>query len=517
MKKIFGIWSMAHYIVLEFKNNLKRERMKNMKLIIGTTLASCQTLQAAINHFTREKNIFWLKESGAAVDSIHNGVSINTIDEIDDVNSVFIAIVSPDTKIDNRGNKKILRIYERKEGGWKSDPQSVVVDDLSQIDKLLDMGKYPGMVQLLSCYGNSADGFKSLILEQYKGALEAIKNSKGVAVFNAQRLGEFVASSLKSSGVNILTFIDNGTSKHGTTVSGISVIPLSALEDKETPIIIATTRFSKSIAEQLKANGFNNYLPYPVLSLINPDLYPHEIPYIGIQEDFSQNIPRHLGVFLSLVDDKSREVHDGLIQYRLKYDAAYADKVADQYDRQYFDEKLIGYSKDNIFVDLGGYDGDTVEKYIQFGENVYKKIYLFEPDASILERAKVRLKDFNHIEYIQTGAYSKDGELRFSASGRTNGFFSDVGELIIPVQKLDTVVKEDPALIKMDIEGSEKDALIGAANTIQRAKPKLAIAAYHFATDLWRLIDVIREINPSYKFYLRHYSETGLESVIYAV
>jgi hypothetical protein len=118
---------------------------------------------------------------------------------------------------------------------------------------------------------------------------------------------------------------------------------------------------------------------------------------------------------------------------------------------------------------------------------------------------------------MQTGAYSKDGELRFSASGRTNGFFNESGELVIPVRKLDSVVSEDPALIKMDIEGSEKDALLGAVNTIKRAKPKLAIAAYHYAHDLWRLVDVIREINPEYKFYLRHYSETGLESVIYAI
>ena len=488
-----------------------------MKLIIGTSLASCSSLQSAINQFTNENNIYWLKEGGGTNESFQNERCINAIDEIQDAESVFIAVVSPDTRLHDVGNKKIFRVYERKESGWKNDLQSVVIDNFSQIDQLLDMSKYPGMMQLLSCYGNTTDGFRLLILERYKGGLEAIKNAKGVAVFNAQRLGEFVAKGLETSGLNVLAFIDNGTSKHGTTVSDIPVIPLTALEDKKTPIIIATTRFSKSIAEQLKANGFNNYVPYPVLSLIDPEMYPHEIPYIGIQEDFSENIPRHLGVFLSLEDNKSREVHDGLIQYRLKYDAVYADEVADQYDRQYFDEKLISYSHDDIFVDLGGYDGDTVEKYIKFSENVYKKIYLFEPDKSILQRAKVRLKDSNSIEYIPTGAYSKDGELRFSASGRTNGFFSEVGDLIIPVQKLDSVVKEDPALIKMDIEGSEKDALIGASNTIQRAKPKLAIAAYHFATDLWRLVDVIRGINPSYKFYLRHYSETGLESVIYAV
>ena len=491
--------------------------MKNIKLIVGTSLASCAGLQPAINHFTKENKIFWLKECESVIDSIYRGETINALDEINDQESIFIAAVAAETKFHNLDNKKILRIYERNKDGWKNDPQAVVVDDFSQVNQLFDMSKYPGMMQLLSCYGNTAGEFRELIFGQYKNALEAMKNAKGVAVFNAQRLGEFVANSLKSSGVNVLTFLDNGASKHGTTVSDIRVVSLADLKDKETPIIIATTRFSKSIAKQLKANGFNNYLPYPVLSLIDPQLYPHEIPYIGIQEDFSQNIPRHLGVFLSLVDDKSREVHDGLIQYRLKYDASYADAVADQYDRQYFDEKLISFSNDDVFVDLGGYDGDTVEKYIQFGSNVYKKIYLFEPDGSILERAKVRLKDFNHIEFVPTGAFSKDGELRFSASGRTNGFFSDQGDLIIPVQKLDSAVKEDPALIKMDIEGSEKDALIGATNTIQSVKPKLAIAAYHFATDLWRLVDVIREINPTYKFYLRHYSETGLESVIYAV
>lgn len=488
-----------------------------MKLIIGASLASSRSLQLAINHFSNAENLLWLKEGDSIPEPMRSGKFINTLDEINDSESIFIAVVSPSTNLINTGNKKILRIYERSESGWKSDPQSVVVDNFAQIDTLLDMSKYPGMRELLSYYGNSADGFKGLILEQYKHALEALKKAQCVAVFNAQRLGEFVAKSLKTSGINVLTFIDNGSSKHGTKVLDIPVVPLEAIKDKQTPIIIATTRFSKSIAEQLKKSGFNNYLPYPVLSLLNPELYPHEIPYIGIQEDFSQNIPRHLGVFLSLMDEKSREVHDGLIQYRLKYDAAYADKVADQYDRQYFDEKLISYSKDNVFVDLGGYDGDTVEKYIQFGKNIYKKIYLFEPDANILERAKMRLKDFDRIEYIPTGAYSKDGELRFSASGRTNGFFSDMGDMIIPVQKLDSVVKEDPALIKMDIEGSERDALIGASDTIKRTQPKLAIAAYHFATDLWRLVDTIREINPNYKFYLRHYSETGLESVIYAV
>ena len=37
--------------------------------------------------------------------------------------------------------------------------------------------------------------------------------------------------------------------------------------------------------------------------------------------------------------------------------------------------------------------------------------------------------------------------------------------------------------IKMDIEGSEKQALAGAAQTLKRFKPRMALAAYHKPED----------------------------------
>lgn len=293
--------------------------------------------------------------------------------------------------------------------------------------------------------------------------------------------------------------------------------PLSDITDKELPIVIATTRFPTSISRQLESEGYRHVLPYSVMSLVDPALYPEEIPYLGIQEDFAQHIANYVGLFLCLADDKSRIVLDGLLNYRLDYDSKSAEAVADEYSRQYFDAELIKFSRDDVFVDLGGYDGDTAEKFIQFGGGTYRKIYLFEPDVSLLKAAEARLAEHSNIEYIQAGAYSVDGELRFSASGRTNGSISESGELVIPVRKLDSVIDEPPTLIKMDIEGSETEALRGAERLLKTVRPRLAIAAYHFAPDLWRLVDVVRGMNPTYKFYLRHYSENGLESVIYAL
>lgn len=71
--------------------------------------------------------------------------------------------------------------------------------------------------------------------------------------------------------------------------------------------------------------------------------------------------------------------------------------------------------------------------------------------------------------------------------------------------------------IKMDIEGAERLALEGAQQSIRRFKPKMAIAAYHRPDDLLVLSKLILDIEPSYRFFLRHHSIHASETVIYAI
>lgn len=70
--------------------------------------------------------------------------------------------------------------------------------------------------------------------------------------------------------------------------------------------------------------------------------------------------------------------------------------------------------------------------------------------------------------------------------------------------------------IKMDIEGSEAAALQGAAQTLARHRPRLAISAYHMPADLWELPALIRELNPGYRFFLDHHTNFAEETVPYA-
>lgn len=70
--------------------------------------------------------------------------------------------------------------------------------------------------------------------------------------------------------------------------------------------------------------------------------------------------------------------------------------------------------------------------------------------------------------------------------------------------------------IKMDIEGSEADALAGAHETILRFRPKLAICLYHKPADLWSIPLSIKQRYPFYRLYLDHHTLHNQETVMYA-
>ena len=69
----------------------------------------------------------------------------------------------------------------------------------------------------------------------------------------------------------------------------------------------------------------------------------------------------------------------------------------------------------------------------------------------------------------------------------------------------------------MDIEGAELAALKGGEKIIRSCKPKLAIAVYHKRTDIWDIPKLLLKYNPDYRFYLRVYSFTGNDAILYAI
>ena len=69
----------------------------------------------------------------------------------------------------------------------------------------------------------------------------------------------------------------------------------------------------------------------------------------------------------------------------------------------------------------------------------------------------------------------------------------------------------------MDVEGAEINALKGAEKLIKKYKPKLAICIYHKMEDMWEIPGLILSYVPEYKLYLRHYSPSKDETVLYCL
>ena len=154
-----------------------------------------------------------------------------------------------------------------------------------------------------------------------------------------------------------------------------------------------------------------------------------------------------------------------------------------------------------------------------FRSSVQKTIFAFEPDENNFRKCKSVLERIDNVSYqlIPKGLWNSEAVLDFCASSNEGSRFVAGGGTCIPVTSLDAVIDGKVTFIKMDIEGAEYEALKGAERLIREYKPKLAVSVYHKPEDIWELPGLILSFCPEYTFYLRHYSLSSEETVLYAV
>ncbi|MDP2865479.1 MAG: FkbM family methyltransferase, partial [Elusimicrobiota bacterium] len=172
-----------------------------------------------------------------------------------------------------------------------------------------------------------------------------------------------------------------------------------------------------------------------------------------------------------------------------------------------------------VFVDGGAYTGDTLLALIRKTKSEYERCYAFEPAPENLAKlnslaGKQRFRD---VCVIGKGLWSRAETLRFAAAeGLSGSAISRAGNTSIVVDSIDNVAP-DATFIKLDVEGAELEALKGAAETIKRNRPKLAVCLYHKPGDLFEIPLFIKSLVPEYRFYLRQHQPVSCELVLYAV
>jgi FkbM family methyltransferase len=183
-----------------------------------------------------------------------------------------------------------------------------------------------------------------------------------------------------------------------------------------------------------------------------------------------------------------------------------------------FDQSMVKLGGQSVFVDCGGFDGDTVKEFIKVFKK-YKRIYVFEPDVLIIDKLKRNLGKYKNIviknaavsDKAENGVFLSDG----AGCGRLTGDSGQSADGISTVT-LDDSVGEPVSFVKMDIEGAELSALKGLKNHLIADSPILAINVYHKLGDIRECLNYIKSVNPKYKFYLRHYCHIYIKTVLYA-
>ncbi len=178
--------------------------------------------------------------------------------------------------------------------------------------------------------------------------------------------------------------------------------------------------------------------------------------------------------------------------------------------RDYWEPDIFPDNKNDVLVDLGAYLGDSIADYIAVYGEGYKKIYAYEISNETYNQlcANIQAEGWHDVEARHKGAgprkskmYVKDNAADLSANSlEANGDSTHEVEIV----RVDDDVPEIPTFIKMDIEGAEQGALLGCEKMIRKHIPKLAICIYHGYEDSWKIPSMIYDMNPDYKFYIRH-------------
>jgi FkbM family methyltransferase len=344
-------------------------------------------------------------------------------------------------------------------------------------------------------------------------------------IFGAGTMGHRALSALQSMGVEPLSFADNNPVLWEKSVDGIPILsPEDAAElfGRDAVFFIAIrneNHWYRETFNQLQQLGCTYISSSEPIAWRFPDKFPPFLLY-----DLPHNLYAHADQVARAArlwaDEESAAEYAAQIQLRAFGDPS--GLSAPEIEESYILSGVFQLGQDDVLLDCGAYDGDTIRNLIE-NQVQFEKIEAVEADS----HSFARLADFvstlaperaNRIRLHQCAVGARRGTVRFDDTGGVDAKVSDKGRTLIEMVPIDVMfATKRVSMIKMDIEGGEYAALIGAQQVIQRDRPILAICVYHCQEDIWRLPLLIRSLCPEYRMYLKAYRGDGIQTVVYAV
>ena len=174
---------------------------------------------------------------------------------------------------------------------------------------------------------------------------------------------------------------------------------------------------------------------------------------------------------------------------------AIATEVDEVMDRRAYDLPPVSVREGDVVVDagasLGGFTRFALRRWA-------KKVIAFESDPARLEGLRktfAREVAAGSVELVDTAAGREDGH---AASHPAPDCSPKVRSLRID-DALDELGVEHVDFIRINVRGGERHALAGAARTIRRSRPRMAVCTCHLPDDVQVLPEAVASIMLEYK------------------
>lgn len=349
--------------------------------------------------------------------------------------------------------------------------------------------------------------------------LKKTLKSRPVVLYGLGFFGEVIVRNFAYEGIAVKCFCDS--KKRGIDPeTSLDIISPQELLDKYSDanivISVANPDNEKSVYDTVISLGFHESQIFRFCDAYQ-FIRKSRVEQVSLSwDEFREHLQGYGHAFEFFNDDDSRRIILETINSYLFHRLFTYESPKDSY----YPEQFL-FNANEIFIDGGLYTGDTTEEFIRRVNGKYTKIIGFDIDEKNLSAARQNLSSQANVEIIGKGLWEAsaimDAELGIMAgSNIKEGAGSSVELVSLDEIFSDVPVEEYPTFIKLDVEGSERQALLGAEKIIREAAPKLAVCVYHKPEDIYAITELIKELNPGYRFFLKHYSPYIWDTVLYA-
>lgn len=298
-----------------------------------------------------------------------------------------------------------------------------------------------------------------------------------------------------------------------------------SINDNDDIIVVGIQNADKLI-DKLQRDGHNYILADPAQSFFQDNLMGSVYKCINMSvisdvfgriKYFYENMLDKEEYIVSLYEeDLSRTIIKNRLEFYKTGDCKYID-ITPIAEAEYFSDSYYHITGDEVYVDCGAYDGDSILSFINYVDGKYDKIFGFEPDSISFEKLNSNLASYPSVNCLPYATGSENGEIRFESTGTLGSTSLNSKGDIVEVKKLDNLLSDEKiTLIKIDVEGAELDTLKGMAEIIRTQKPKMAVCIYHLMDDIINIPEYLHELVPEYNFKVRQHIESILDTVLYA-